>query len=47
MHAMHIDACSEWMLGKTHDFFADMPNPSKGRLENGRDGVPVEEDLAL
>lgn len=37
----------EYLLGKEHAYFLDVPHPSNPYPPNGRDGVPVEEDTAL
>lgn len=47
MHAMHIDAFFEYMLGKQHPYYLQIPMPHNPFPEHGRDGVPVEEDLAI
>lgn len=44
---MHVDAFFEYLLGKEHAYFLDVPHPSNPYPPNGRDGVPVEEDTAL
>ena len=48
MRAMHIDAFFEYLLGKEHAYFNQVP-PQKesGHSEQERDGVPMEEDLAI
>ncbi|KAL5386594.1 hypothetical protein DPSP01_003962 [Paraphaeosphaeria sporulosa] len=47
MRAMHIDAFFEYMLGKQHPYYLQIPSPHNPFPENGRDGVPLEEDLAI
>ncbi|ERF75908.1 hypothetical protein EPUS_01274 [Endocarpon pusillum Z07020] len=47
MRAMHIDAFFEYCLGKAHRYFTDLPTAAANSSEEGRDGVPLEEDLAL
>ncbi|KAK3074303.1 hypothetical protein LTR53_003351 [Teratosphaeriaceae sp. CCFEE 6253] len=47
MHAMHIDAFFEYLLGKEHSYFTNLPPPSDPIPEEGRDGVLAEEDLAI
>ncbi|KAF2182840.1 hypothetical protein K469DRAFT_711548 [Zopfia rhizophila CBS 207.26] len=47
MRAMHIDAFFEYLLGKQHPYYMQIPPPDNPFPENGRDGVPLEEDLAI
>lgn len=47
MRAMHVDAFFEYLLGKEHAYFLDVPHPSNPYPPNGRDGVLVEEDTAI
>lgn len=47
MHAMHVDAFFEYLLGKSHVYWTQIPSLADGAPEFGRDGVPSEEDLAL
>ena len=47
MHAMHVDAFFEYCLGKTHNYYTQIPSAQDLNPETGRDGVPLEEDLAL
>lgn len=47
MRAMHIDAFFEFCLGKPHRYYTDLPTAAANSSEEGRDGVPLEEDLAL
>ncbi|KAK3077332.1 hypothetical protein LTS18_010558, partial [Coniosporium uncinatum] len=47
MHAMHVDAFFEFLLGKSQTYYKQIPYPHDPFPEHGRDGVPVEEDLAI
>ncbi|KAF2865605.1 ARS binding protein 2-domain-containing protein [Massariosphaeria phaeospora] len=47
MHAMHIDAFFEYLNGKQHPYYLQIPPPHNPFPDNGRDGVPLEEDLAI
>ncbi|KAK5171521.1 hypothetical protein LTR04_002412 [Oleoguttula sp. CCFEE 6159] len=47
MRAMHIDAFFEYLLGKEHAYFIHLPPVEAPHPEGGRDGVPLEEDLAI
>lgn len=47
MRAMHIDAFFEYLLGKQHVYFLQVPFPEDPYPEGGRDGVSVEEDTAV
>ena len=47
MHAMHVDAFFEYCLGKPHSYYTHLPPLHAPYPEHGRDGVPLEEDLAL
>jgi hypothetical protein len=47
MRAMHIDAFFEYLLGKQHPYFLQLPPPHDPFPSDGRDGVPLEEDLAI
>ncbi|GAB7354423.1 hypothetical protein MBLNU459_g4914t1 [Dothideomycetes sp. NU459] len=47
MHAMHVDAFFEYLLGKRHSYFIDLPPQTDPYPAQGRDGVPAEEDLAI
>ncbi|KAI9823330.1 MAG: hypothetical protein M1832_002554 [Thelocarpon impressellum] len=47
MHAMHVDAFFEYCLGKPHSYYTQVPPLHAPYPEFGRDGVPLEEDLAL
>lgn len=43
---MHVDAFFEYCLGHVHTYYTQLP-PSNGIAYESRDGVPLEEDLAL
>ncbi|KAF2206957.1 hypothetical protein CERZMDRAFT_52039 [Cercospora zeae-maydis SCOH1-5] len=47
MRAMHIDAFFEYLFGKQHPYFTDLPHPNDPYPTNGRDGVTADEDLAI
>ncbi|KAF3902021.1 hypothetical protein AA313_de0204819 [Arthrobotrys entomopaga] len=47
MHAMHIDAFFEYCLDRPHVYYADIPLTLPSLDDELRDGVPLEEDLAL
>lgn len=47
MRAMHIDAFFEFLLAKPHRYYTELPTAAANSAEEGRDGVPLEEDLAL
>lgn len=47
MRAMHIDAFFEYLLGKHHVYFTELPLPDDPYPTNGRDGVMAEDDLAI
>ncbi|KAF9701917.1 hypothetical protein EKO04_000096 [Ascochyta lentis] len=47
MRAMHIDAFFEYLLDKQHPYYLQIPPPHDPFPEDGRDGVPLEEDLAI
>lgn len=47
MRAMHIDAFFEYLYGKEHQYFLDVPPLNDPYPPNGRDGVMAEEDLAI
>ncbi|KAH7073975.1 ARS binding protein 2-domain-containing protein [Paraphoma chrysanthemicola] len=47
MRAMHIDAFFEYLLGKQHPYYLQIPQPHDPFPSEGRDGVPLEEDLAI
>ena len=44
---MHIDAFFEYLLGKQHPYYLQIPPAQDPFPEGGRDGVPLEEDLAI
>jgi len=44
---MHIDAFFEYLLGKQHAYYMQIPPPHSPFPESGRDGVSLEEDLAI
>lgn len=46
MRAMHVDAFFEYCLGHPHNYYIRLPSAS-GPASESRDGVPLEEDLAL
>ncbi|RMJ27900.1 ARS binding protein Abp2 [Aspergillus sp. HF37] len=46
MRAMHVDAFFEYCLGHSHPYYTQLPQ-SNASVSEGRDGVPLEEDLAL
>lgn len=43
---MHVDAFFEYCLGHQHQYYTQLP-PSGPYIGESRDGVPLEEDLAL
>ncbi|KAF2118708.1 ARS binding protein 2-domain-containing protein [Lophiotrema nucula] len=47
MRAMHIDAFFEYLLGKQPPYYLHIPPLNNPFPETGRDGVPLEEDLAI
>lgn len=47
MRAMHVDAFFEYLLGKRHSYFVELPPAHDPFPAQGRDGVPAEEDLAI
>jgi hypothetical protein len=47
MRAMHVDAFFEYLLGKKHSYYLDLPPPHDPHPARGRDGVPADEDLAI
>lgn len=47
MRAMHVDAFFEYLLGKNHSYFQEIPHPNDPYPAGGRDGVSAEEDLAI
>ncbi|KAL6705344.1 hypothetical protein ACN47E_006993 [Coniothyrium glycines] len=47
MRAMHVDAFFEYLNGRNHPYYMQIPPPQDPFPEGGRDGVPLEEDLAI
>ncbi|EKG11294.1 ARS binding protein 2 [Macrophomina phaseolina MS6] len=47
MRAMHIDAFFDFLQGKSHSYYTNIPPPNDPFPPGGRDGVPLEEDLAI
>ncbi|CZR53901.1 related to ars binding protein 2 [Phialocephala subalpina] len=47
LHAMHVDAFFEYLLGKSHVYWTQVPSINDPTSEFGRDGVAPEEDLAI
>ncbi|KAK2607950.1 hypothetical protein N8I77_006589 [Diaporthe amygdali] len=47
MHSMHIDAFFDYLLGNPHPYWTDIPTDPNPVLEEGRDGVSAEDDMAL
>ncbi|KAL1636906.1 hypothetical protein SLS56_001003 [Neofusicoccum ribis] len=47
MRAMHIDAFFDFLQGKPHSYYMNIPPPNEPFPQGGRDGVPLEEDLAI
>lgn len=43
---MHVDAFFEYCLGHPHPYYTQLP-PNNAVVSDSRDGVPLEEDLAL
>ncbi|PLB41541.1 putative ARS binding protein Abp2 [Aspergillus candidus] len=46
MRAMHVDAFFEYCLGHPHPYYTQLP-ANDAVVSDSRDGVPLEEDLAL
>ncbi|KAL1623864.1 hypothetical protein SLS54_004329 [Diplodia seriata] len=46
MRAMHIDAFFDFLQGKPHSYYTNIPPLNEPFPHGGRDGVPLEEDLA-
>ncbi|KAL4960313.1 putative ARS binding protein Abp2 [Aspergillus stella-maris] len=46
MRAMHVDAFFEYCLGHQHPYYTQLPQ-NNAVVSESRDGVPLEEDLAL
>ncbi|KAH9882741.1 hypothetical protein J1614_000106 [Plenodomus biglobosus] len=47
MRAMHVDAFFEYLIGNQHPYYIQIPPSHDPFPEGGRDGVPLEEDLAI
>ncbi|CBX93616.1 hypothetical protein LEMA_P032900.1 [Plenodomus lingam JN3] len=47
MRAMHIDAFFEYLIGNQHPYYIQIPPLHDPFPDGGRDGVPLEEDLAI
>ena len=47
MRAMHVDAFFEYLVDKLHPYWTQIPPADMPHPEGGRDGVPLEEDLAI
>ncbi|KAI9687430.1 MAG: hypothetical protein M1820_010443 [Bogoriella megaspora] len=47
MRAMHVDSFFEYLLDKPHIYWTQIPAPDAPHPESSRDGVPIEEDLAI
>ncbi|KAK6534312.1 hypothetical protein TWF281_005639 [Arthrobotrys megalospora] len=47
MHAMHVDAFFEYCLNRLHGYYREIPSSLPTLDDEVRDGVPLEEDLAL
>ncbi|KAF2845381.1 hypothetical protein T440DRAFT_460526 [Plenodomus tracheiphilus IPT5] len=47
MRAMHVDAFFEYLIGNQHPYYMQIPPLHDPFPEGGRDGVPLEEDLAI
>lgn len=47
MHSMHIDAFFEYLVGREHDYWVDIPPLAIPLSEIERDGVRAEDDMAL
>jgi hypothetical protein len=46
MRALHIDAFFEYLMGKSHGYYQQVP-PLSDPFPESRDGVAIEEDLAV
>lgn len=44
---MHIDAFFDYLLGNPHPYWTEIPTDPNPVLEEGRDGVAAEDDMAL
>lgn len=47
LRAMHVDAFFEFLMGKNHPYFVQIPPAHVSSPDFARDGVPLEEDMAL
>ena len=47
LRAMHVDAFFEFLMGKNHPYFVQIPSTQIPSPEVSRDGVPFEEDMAI
>ncbi|KAJ0168133.1 ARS-binding protein 2 [Colletotrichum tanaceti] len=47
MHSMHVDAFFEYLMGRPHPYWTEVPNDPTPVCEAGRDGVLAEDDMAL
>ena len=47
LRAMHVDAFFEYLMGKRHPYFLQIPPAQIPNPEVVRDGVPFEEDMAI
>ncbi|KAK3392262.1 ARS binding protein 2-domain-containing protein, partial [Sordaria brevicollis] len=47
MHSMHIDSFFEYLVGREHEYWVDIPSTAIPINEIERDGVRAEDDMAL
>ncbi|KAJ4374393.1 hypothetical protein N0V85_009066 [Neurospora sp. IMI 360204] len=47
MHSMHIDSFFEYLVGREHEYWVDIPSLAIPLSEIERDGVRAEDDMAL
>lgn len=47
MRAMHVDAFFDYLRGSPKEYYSHIPHLHNPYPEEGRDGVPAEEDLAI
>ncbi|KAK1774563.1 ARS binding protein 2-domain-containing protein [Copromyces sp. CBS 386.78] len=47
MHSMHIDSFFEYLVGREHEYWVDIPSLAVPLSEIERDGVRAEDDMAL
>ncbi|KUI57996.1 ARS-binding protein 2 [Cytospora mali] len=47
MHSMHVDAFFDYMLNNPHPYWTEVPQDPNPIIEEGRDGVAAEDDMAL